>query len=67
MTDTPLTYTSAMEELHQIVQRMQDAETPIDELPAQVRRAGELITFCREKLRGTETALEKLLTDEPTT
>ena len=55
-----------MEELQSIVQRMQDAETSIDELPAHVERAGVLIAFCRNKLRGTETALENLLTDDPT-
>ena len=66
MSDTPLSYTSAMEELQRIVQRMQDAETSIDKLPAHVERAGVLIAFCRNKLRGTETALENLLTDDPT-
>ena len=60
-----LTYTTAMTELQAIVQQIQDAEVPIDELPERVKRAGELLEFCQTKLRDTEGELEKLLRDEP--
>ena len=60
-----LTYTTAMTELQAIVQQIQDAEVPIDELPERVKRAGELLEFCQTKLRDTESELEKLLRDEP--
>ena len=65
MPEPALSYTAAMTELQAIVRRMQEAEIGIDELPAQVQRAGELIQFCQTKLRSTEAELDKLLQDEP--
>ena len=62
-TSTPLTYTTAMTELSDIVQAMQEGKITIDDLPARVQRAAELIEFCKTKLRSTEGELEKLLDD----
>ena len=59
-----LTYTSAMTELQDLVQGLEDGTVDIDALPKAVERAATLVQFCRQKLRNTEDALEKLLTDE---
>ena len=50
MSKQKLTYKSAAEELESIVEKMESAELEIDDLSAQVKRAKELVTFCKEKL-----------------
>lgn len=53
-------YDEAMAELQGILQGLQNGEIGIDDLEAKVRRATEIIQFCREKLRQTEKAVEDL-------
>lgn len=55
-----LTYESAMNELEQIVQRLDNDEVALDELATLVKRANELSAFCKNKLRDIEKELEKL-------
>jgi|JI7StandDraft_1071085.scaffolds.fasta_scaffold1322299_1 exodeoxyribonuclease VII small subunit len=54
------TYESALEELQQITQNLQEGKIGIDELAVQLQRAAELIRFCREKLRSVEKDIEGL-------
>lgn len=54
------TYESALEELQQITQHLQEGKIGIDELALQLQRAAELIRFCREKLRSVEKDIEGL-------
>lgn len=54
------TYQSAWTELQQIVNELQDGSVGIDELSAKIERAAELVQFCRERLRSTENAVERL-------
>ncbi|WP_282773741.1 exodeoxyribonuclease VII small subunit [Phaeodactylibacter xiamenensis] len=49
-----LTYEEAIQELQETVTQLQEDEVNIDELSAKVKRAAELIAYCREKLRATE-------------
>ena len=49
-----LTYEEAIQELQETVAQLQEDEVNIDELSAKVKRAAELIAYCREKLRATE-------------
>ncbi|MCB0572034.1 MAG: exodeoxyribonuclease VII small subunit [Phaeodactylibacter sp.] len=58
-----INYEKAMEELQQIVAQLQEDNLSVDELSAKVKRAAELITQCREKLRQTEQELEGLFED----
>ena len=62
--ETTLTYESAYNELQQIVRALQEDQINIDELPERIARAGELIRYCRERLRQTESALQKLQGDD---
>ena len=55
-TDT-LTYDSALRELQNIVNALQEDALGIDELSEQVKRAAVLIQFCKEKLRSTEKSM----------
>ena len=54
-------YTEAMEELEEIILQMEKSEISIEDLSIKVKRASELILFCREKLRTTELDVEGIL------
>lgn len=56
-----ITYEEALKELQTIVQALQEGNIGIDDLSEKVSRAGELIQYCREKLRKTEVDLAGLL------
>lgn len=55
-----LNYESALEELQQIIQELQEGSTSMDELADKSKRAKELISFCKEKLRTTEEVVKTL-------
>jgi exodeoxyribonuclease VII small subunit len=55
------TYTEAFEELQQLVQEMENGEISVDELAIKVKRATELIAFCKQKLTSTEQDVEAIL------
>ena len=56
-----LTYTSAKKELEAIVASIESGELDIDALTDKVKRASELITFCKDKLTKTDKELQNLL------
>ena len=56
-----ITYQNAIEELEDILQKMEDNELEIDSLSDQVKRASELISFCKNKLKSTEKDVEDIL------
>jgi len=58
-----LTYTSAKKELEEIVLSIESGELDVDLLTDKVKRASELIAFCKEKLTKTEKELQKILDD----
>lgn len=61
MSNQDLTYASAMKELEQIVETIQNPQCEIDQLCELTRRSVELLKFCREKLTTTDEDLKKLL------
>ena len=54
-------YTEAFEELQEIVQEIQDGEISPDDLAIKVKRAAELIKFCKQKLTTTEEDVNQIL------
>ena len=46
-----LTYTEAKKELEAIVAAIESGELDVDALTEKVKRASELIAFCKEKLK----------------
>ena len=54
-------YESAMQELEQIVTNLQEGSTTIDKLGVQVKRAAELMDYCKTKLRDTEATIGEVL------
>ncbi|NLX81906.1 MAG: exodeoxyribonuclease VII small subunit [Proteiniphilum sp.] len=61
MSKQELTYTKAKQELEQIVKSIESGTLDVDALTDMVKRASELITFCKEKLATTDDKLQKLL------
>lgn len=63
MSKSKLTYTSAITELEKIVKDIESGEIDVDVLTVKVKRASELITFCKDRLRNTQKEVEKTLVD----
>jgi exodeoxyribonuclease VII small subunit len=63
MSKNKLTYTVAITELETIVQDIESGETDVDVLTAKVKRASELIKFCKDSLRNTQKEVKKTLVD----
>ena len=55
------TYEDAFEELQLIIQEIETGEIGVDVLSEKVKRAGELIAFCKEKLFKTEKEVNEVL------
>lgn len=56
-----MTYTAAVAELEQIVNKMQSPDCDIDLLAEYTSRALALLTHCRQKLHSTEEEVRKCL------
>jgi exodeoxyribonuclease VII small subunit len=56
-----ITYTVAFEELQRIVRDMEDGEITVDELALKVKRAAQLIQYCKQKLVSTEGDVNQIL------
>jgi len=54
-------YSEAMAELEEIVTAIENDTTDPDELIVKVKRAAELIQFCRKRLLNTETEINTVL------
>jgi exodeoxyribonuclease VII small subunit len=63
MTDSQQTYREALDELRAIHARLRDDEVDIDTLLDDVKRAADLLAFCRERLNSVGERLEQVLTD----
>lgn len=49
-----MTYQLAYDQLVTLVDDIENERVPLDELPAKIRLATELITFCQARLRAVE-------------
>lgn len=56
-----LNYQKAIDELQEISRAIENETIPLDDLAKKVKRASELISFCREKLRSTEDEVNKII------
>ncbi len=57
-------YKEAIEELEQILAEINGAEADIDLLAEKLKRATELIKFCKTRLRSTESEIKEILGQE---
>ncbi len=63
MKKSTLTYSQAKQELEKIVSAIESGELDVDALTEKVKRASELIAFCKEKLTKTDEELQKILNE----
>ncbi len=63
MSKNTQTYEHAYNELQTIIQEIEAGEISVDVLSEKVKRAAELIHFCKEKLISTEQDVQKILDD----
>ncbi len=56
-----LSYEQALSELKKIAEAIENESVSIDELADKVKRASELVEYCKEKLRNTEAELDKVI------
>lgn len=56
-----LTYDKAYAELKSIAQQIDSESITVDVLAEKVKRAADLIKFCQEKLKATETEVDKII------
>lgn len=59
--ETTPTFTEALEELEQILRRIEGEETDIDALAGELKRATELLELARGKLRKAEVEVTQIV------
>ena len=58
-----LNYEKAYNELLEIVQEIEQNQVGIDDLNKKLKRAADLIKFCKNKLRDTESRANELINE----
>lgn len=53
-------YAKAVEELEAIAAKVEDPQTGIDDIDRYIKRSEELVTACREYLRGARAKLDEM-------
>ncbi len=61
---TPVSYEAALQELEQLVGRLESGDMPLEQLLSGYQRGAELLRFCRERLEAVEGQIKVL--DEDT-
>ncbi len=56
----PSSYESALEELEQLVARLESGDMPLEQLLTGYQRGAELLKFCRDKLETIEVQVKVL-------
>ena len=57
---TPATYEAALQELEQLVGRLESGEMPLEQVLSGYRRGAELLQYCRDKLEAVENQIKVL-------
>ncbi|WHZ12320.1 MAG: Exodeoxyribonuclease VII small subunit [Burkholderiaceae bacterium] len=56
----PASYEAALEELEQLLARLESGKMPLDQLLGGYQRGAELLKFCRDKLEAVENQIKVL-------
>ncbi len=56
----PATYEAALQELEQLVARLESGQMPLDELLSGYRRGAALLALCKDKLQAVEDQIKVL-------
>ena len=60
VSELPTTYEAALQELEQLVARLESGQMPLDELLAGYQRGAALLAFCKDKLQAVEDQIKVL-------
>ncbi len=63
MTKKKVTYKEAVEEIEEILSKIENEELDVDELSDQVKKVSSLIKICKEKLFKTQEEVEQILNE----
>ena len=58
-----INYEEAVNQLEDIVEKMENDELDIDSLTKELKRAQQLIKLCKDKLTKTDAEIKKILAD----
>lgn len=58
-----LSYSTAVTELDEILAELEDDSLDVDILGDRVKRASELISFCRERITSAQSKVEQIVAD----
>jgi len=61
MKEKELSYKEAISQIKEILQSIEEGEPDVDELSNKLKRANELITFCKDKLHKAEKDIQKVV------
>jgi len=56
-----VSYKEAINEIEEILNKLENNELDVDELSEKVKRVSQLVTLCKEKLHNTEQEIDKIL------
>lgn len=59
-----MSYGESVQELEAILSRLRGVDVDIDSLAVDVKRATELIAYCRQRLAGVEDEVDRILQKE---
>lgn len=55
------TYTQAIDELNEILEKLESGEMDVDVLSVEIKKAAALLKFCKDKLYKTDEEVRKTL------
>ena len=61
MAKKQLTYTQALEEIEAIANEIENGDPDVDQIATKIKRAVELVKFCKESLRKTSSQIDSAL------
>ncbi|MFI3302371.1 MAG: exodeoxyribonuclease VII small subunit [Rikenellaceae bacterium] len=61
MAKKAIKYEEAIAQIDEILKKIRSGEISVDELSAEVKRATELITLCRERLHKAENEVKSII------
>ena len=56
----PVSYEAALEELEQLVGRIESGQLPLDQMLAGYQRGAALLSFCRDRLEAVQSQIKVL-------
>lgn len=61
MKDEKMNYSKALESLEEILRKVENPDIPLSQVEKEVKRAMELIAYCREELSGYKERFDKIM------